>query len=65
METYTLQSSKNGTNWTDYKENGKVKVISFKGAYINGLVHHFKKEKCFFREFFAKKVYLFLPIYLG
>ena len=27
VESYTLQSSKDGTTWTDYKENGHVKVV--------------------------------------
>ena len=26
VETYTLKSSTDGTTWTDYKENGQVKV---------------------------------------
>ena len=26
--------------------------MKLKGPYINGLAHHFKKEKCFCREFF-------------
>ena len=32
VESYTLQSSTNGTTWTDYKENGKVKVVEDKGC---------------------------------
>ena len=54
MESYTLQSSTDGTTWTDYEENGQVKVVEVKGCiYINGLAHQFKlKEKCFCREFF-------------
>ena len=57
VESYTLQSSKDGTTWTDYEENGQVKVGEVKGCiiYINGLAHHFKKEKCFFCELFWKK----------
>ena len=62
VESYTLQSSTDGTTWTDYKENGQVKVVSFKGAYVNDLAHHFKR---FFREFFCKKYDLFLPPCLG
>ena len=66
VESYTLQSSIDGTTWTGYKENGQVKVVRFKGAYVNGLAYHFKKEKRFFREFFfCKKDDLFLPPYLG
>ena len=61
VESYTLQSSTDGTTWTDYKENGQVKVVEVKGCiYINGLAHQFKlKEKCFCREFFQieKKIY--------
>ena len=53
VESYTLQSSTDGTTWTDYEENGQVKVVEVKGCiYINALAHHFKKEKCFCREFF-------------
>ena len=48
VESYTLQSSTDGTTWTGYKENGQVKVVWFKGATVNGLAHHFKKEKRFF-----------------
>ena len=56
VESYTLQSSTDGTTWTDYEENGQVKVAEVKGWYINGPAHHFKKEKCFFSvSFFAKK----------
>ena len=56
MESYTLQSSTDGTTWTDYKENGKVTVVEVKEyIYINGLAHRFRKEKCFFPEFFCKK----------
>ena len=32
VKSYTLQSSTNGTTWTDYKENGKVKVVEDKGC---------------------------------
>ena len=32
VESYTLQSSTNGTTWTDYKENGQVKVVEDKGC---------------------------------
>ena len=53
VESYSLQSSTDGTTWTDYEENGQVKVVEVKGCIcINGLAHHFKKEKCFCREFF-------------
>jgi len=56
VESYTLQSSTDGTTWTDYKENGKFTVVEVKGCiYINGLAHYFKNEKCFFPEFFCKK----------
>ena len=68
VESYTLQSSTDGTTWTDYKENGQVKVLRFKDAlYLNALAHHFKREKRFFFRvfFFAKKDDLFLPPYLG
>ena len=34
VESYTLQSSTNGTTWTDYKENGQVKVVEVKGCII-------------------------------
>ena len=30
VESYTLQSSTDGTTWTDYKENGQVKVVEVK-----------------------------------
>ena len=30
VETYTLQSSTDGTTWNDYKEDGQVKVIYIK-----------------------------------
>ena len=55
VESYTLQSSTDGTTWTDYKENGQVKVLRVKAAYINGLAYYFKREKRFFREFFLQK----------
>ena len=55
VESYTLQSSTEGTTWTDYEENGQVKVVRFKGAYIKCPAYHFKKEKRFFRECFCKK----------
>ena len=32
VESYTLQSSKDGTTWTDYEENGQVKVAEVKGC---------------------------------
>ena len=32
VESYTLQSSTDGTTWTDYKENGQVKVVEVKGC---------------------------------
>ena len=31
VESYTLQSSTDGTTWTDYEENGQVKVVEVKG----------------------------------
>ena len=32
VESYTLQSSTDGTTWTGYKENGQVKVVEVKGC---------------------------------
>ena len=32
VETYTLQSSTDGTTWADYEENGQVKVVEVKGS---------------------------------
>ena len=34
------------------KKMDKLRQLKLKGAYINGLAHHFKKEKCFCKEFF-------------
>ena len=31
VESYTLQSSTDGTTWADYEENGQVKVVEVKG----------------------------------
>ena len=38
VEIYTLQSSSDGTTWTDYKKDGQVKVVLCLRVYFNCLV---------------------------
>ena len=55
MESYTLQSSTDGTTWTDYKENGQVKVVEVKGCIIILMAWPItlKTRNAFFESFFA------------
>lgn len=52
VETYTLQSSTDGSNWTDYHETGQVKV-KCKTVYIWINVVALKCRNGFSREYIA------------
>ena len=46
VETYQLQSSSDGTTWTDYKEGGQVRVGCKEAVFFNDKHdnHHFKTK---------------------
>ena len=58
VESYTLQSSTNGTTWTDYKENGQVKVVRFKGALMAWPIT-LKRKNAFFEIFLQMHDYTY------